>query len=392
MLNLFLYITIIIIIMLSFKLFRNIKNNILLTIISSICIIQIIINPKICIRSALTGAKLFFGNVFPSLFPFLVICNIIIYSNGIDIYSKLFGNIICRPLRLPKQCSFVLIVSALCGYPLGAKYSAQLYEKNIIDINTYEKLLNVASNASPLFLIGAVGTSMLGNPKIGYLLLISNYISCFIMGIVLKNKKVVMYKYIPKNICKPELQNIGSIFQKSIEDSTKTSLMIGGFITIFSVITHILKNNILFKYILSKLFIQTSLKQIIESSILGLLEMTNGCSMISSISLNLLTKLIIISFLVSFSGLSIIMQVYSFTYKHKISIKKYIYKKLIQGFFSSLITALLYKILFNNSASTTIKIINTTHINNTNKYIPLIIIVLATPVLIKKLFRLFNFS
>ena len=49
----------------------------------------------------------------------------------------------------------------------------------------------------------------------------------------------------------------------------------------------------------------------------------------------------IISFLIGFGGLSVLFQVYSIIAKENISIKPYIYGKLLQGIFSFLITFLL---------------------------------------------------
>lgn len=347
-------------------------------------------------ESALIGTKLFFRSVFPSLFPFLVICNIIICCGGINIYSKLLGNLICKPFKLPKQCSIVLIVSMLCGYPLGAKYSCKLYEENIIDIQTYEKLLNIASNASPLFIIGAVGTSMLGNVKLGYLILLSNYISCILMGFILSihTNKPTKIVYSRKNAAKEKEydENIGKIAQISIEDSIKTSLIVCGFVTIFSVITHTFKNSILLNVILSK-FIQTStVKKIVESSLLGLLEMTNGCSMISTISIDLSLKLVIISFLISFSGLSIIMQVYSFTYKHSISIMKYISRKFVQGILCSITTIILYKLLVNDSLTCSLPSLNTTVSSKAIKVYIILLCMFIIPLLLKKILKLFHLS
>ncbi len=51
-----------------FKLFKN--ENIIITFLCSILIIYIIIAPRFCIEATLSGAKLFFYKVFPSLFPF----------------------------------------------------------------------------------------------------------------------------------------------------------------------------------------------------------------------------------------------------------------------------------------------------------------------------------
>ena len=140
-------------------------------------------------EASLAGAKLFFYSVLPTMFPFMVICNMIINLDGIKLYSKILGPILCKPLGLSYPCSFALVASFLCGYPLGAKYSTDLYKKELIPHDEFVRLLNIASNIGPLFLLGAVGTSMLGNSTLGYLLLIPSYLSAIIMGIITKNKK-----------------------------------------------------------------------------------------------------------------------------------------------------------------------------------------------------------
>ena len=122
-----LFITLIAIVLLIFYLFKNTNKSLLLTIILSGLIIYIILNPKNSINFTIEGTKLFFYSVFPSLFPFLVIVNLIFTFGGVEIYSRLFGKLICKPLRLPSQCSIVLLASTFCGYPLGARYASQLY-------------------------------------------------------------------------------------------------------------------------------------------------------------------------------------------------------------------------------------------------------------------------
>ncbi|OFI07688.1 sporulation integral membrane protein YlbJ [Clostridium acetireducens DSM 10703] len=364
------------------------KKNILITILFSLSLLYFILNPEICINSTLNGIKIFFNKVFPSLFPFLIISNIIISYDGISIYSKLLGSILCKPLRLPKECSFVLIISALCGYPLGAKYCCDLYEKGIIDFNTTERLLNIASNASPLFIVGAVGTSMLQNPYLGYLLLISNYISCIIMGLILPSK---ITSTINKNFTNKVSvnKNIGNILKDSIENSIKTCLSIGGFITIFSVLNTIIKNNFLFNTLVNNISLLLNIpKEAIEGFSLGLIEITNGCNIISLNYINTYYKLIIISFLIGFSGISIISQVYSFTYKFNFSIKKYTYRKLIQSFICAFTTMLLYTFgIFNSYIQT----LNTSY-KSISWLQNLLLILIVLPFILHNIKNLFHIS
>lgn len=387
--KLLLIMLLVIIILLLFKLFKTLKINILVTIVCSLIILQIILVPNICIRYTISGAKLFFNAVFPSLFPFLVVINTIINYDGIHIYSKLLGNIICKPLRLPKECSFALLVSALCGYPLGARYTCDLYEKKIIDLKTCERLLNIASNASPLFIIGSIGASMMSSSKIGYILLVSNVLSCMFMGFIIPSNNY-SYKTKNDNYSTPKVtdKNIGITLKNSIEDAVKSSLNIGGFIVAFSVITGIIKDNVIFHIILNKVSLITgSPGNFIEGLLLGMLEMTNGCYLISLSNSNLYIKLPVLSFLIAFSGLSIISQVYSYTYKYALSIKKYIARKFIQGIISSILTIVLYYVFLQTSS---VFAFNNINIYKSDNLHILLLIILILPLLLKKITRLFH--
>lgn len=342
------YFLIALILFLVYKLFKSLSKSIFITIVCSLLILQIVVAPKLCIDSALVGVNLFATKVFPSLFPFLVITGIMIDCDGVNIYSKILGKLLCKPLKLPIECTFVIVISMFCGYPLGAKYSCDLYEKEIIDYATCQRLLNIASNASPLFIIGSVGTSMLKNSHVGYFLLLCNYISCFIMAFIIPTKNILINKKANIRLSYSN-KNIGNIINDSIKNAIKTCLSIGGFVILFSVITNIIKSNILFdiaiKYTKNIFNLD---KNLIEAILLGVIEMTNGCYIASSLSINLYVKIIIISFFLGFSGFSIVSQVYSFTYKFNLPIKKYIFMKIIQGLVASSVAAVLYRLPFIN--------------------------------------------
>jgi len=289
-----LLLTLIIIFSLIYILLKDKDKSALLTFCCSILILYIVVNPKECITYTIGGAKLFFHAVFPSLFPFLVIVNLIISFGGIEIYSRLFGNILCRPLGLPKECSLVLFISIFCGYPLGARYAGELYGQNNIDKATFERLLNIATNGSPLFIIGSVGTAMLGHPTLGYILIISNLLSCLVMGLILPNK--YRHKGKKETLLRkthPTTQaNFGLSMKNALEDATKTCLSIGSFVIIFSVIINIIKGNALFDTALVQLSNITNIKkEIYESFTLGILEVTNGCNLIAKSTLSYNIKL-----------------------------------------------------------------------------------------------------
>lgn len=365
----------------------NISKNIIFCVLISILIVLFAANINTCIPAALDGCKLWYKAIVPTTFPFVIICNLLISYNGIELYSKILGPVICRPLGLSKNCSFPIVASILCGYPLGAKYCVDIYSMNYIDKNEFQRLLNIASNVGPLFLIGSVGAALLNNTALGYIMLISCYLSCFIIGILTKKKKDASnMNHLPssKNIT----PNFGTAIKNAVQNGISTVLTIGGFIVIFSVIISLIKNSQYITYMfgnLESLFPISS--GILYGTFLGSIEITNGCNIISSLSISIPLKAGIISFLCSFSGLAIIAQVSSFVSETNIHYIKYIMLKFIQGIFSFLITYILTKIIptsiYTSSATTT-----TTLLNPCLFILPVLILLVLTFAfgLIKKLF------
>ncbi|WP_315067393.1 sporulation integral membrane protein YlbJ [uncultured Clostridium sp.] len=323
----------------------NIKKNIIICILISILIILFSININECISAAIEGCKLWYRSILPTTFPFIVICNLLIYYDGINLYSKFLGPLICKPLGLSRNCSFPIVASILCGYPLGAKYCVDLYSMEYIDKEEYERLLNIASNVGPLFLIGSVAGTLLGNISLGYVLLLANYLSPLFIGFITKKKRNSI-KSSSSTRHKYEPIDFGSAVKNSVQNGINTTLSIGGFIIIFSVIICLIKNSIYIYNALMHLERVLNLSSgTLYSIFLGSIEITNGCNIVSNLQISLPLKLSIISFLCSFSGLAIIAQVSSFVNDTKISYSKYIFLKVIQGIFSFITTYVLLKIL-----------------------------------------------
>ena len=219
----------------------DLNKNFFICFLITIFIVLFVLNLNSCIEAALNGAKLAFTAILPTIFPFSVICNLLISYDGVNIYSKIIGPIICKPLKLSKNCSFPLVASFLCGYPLGAKYSSDIYNLGYIDKDEYERLLNIASNAGPIFILGAVSIAMLNDIRYGYILLIANYLSSFIIGFLIKSKG---NSYSNKNFSKPKtntLNSFGSNLKMALENAINTTLNIFAFIILFSVIINIIK-------------------------------------------------------------------------------------------------------------------------------------------------------
>lgn len=327
----------------------KIKRNMLTLVFLMFCI-SLLLFSKSNLSAIKKGLSLWANSVVPSLFPFFVATELLMNTNFVNILGR-FLNKFMKLFNIRGEGSFAFIMGLISGYPVGAKIACDFRENNICSKEECERLLSFTNNSGPLFIVGTVGISMFGNSTIGFLLLITHILACITVGIIFRfwkyNSQTINYSNTQNTKFKKNqninFSNLGEILGKSISNSISTILMIGGFVVIFSSIISILKASrildsliILLSPIFNILHIDSSF---IYGIITGLLEITNGINSIASINIkNISINIILTAFLLGFGGLSILLQVLSITSKTDLSIKPYIYGKLLHGIFSALYT------------------------------------------------------
>lgn len=333
-----------------FKLKRNILPLIFLAF--TFCLVIFSSNNLQAVKSGLT---LWANSVVPSLFPFFVATEILINTDIINILGKLLNNYMKPLFNIRGEGSFAFIMGIISGYPVGAKIASEFRKNNICNKEECERLLSFSNNSGPLFIIGTVGILMYGSTIIGLLLFITHILAGITVGIIFRfwkrntksNLSTSSRKIQNNNI---SFSNLGEVLSNSITNSISTIFLIGGFVVIFSCVISILKAsgilNILTSFI-SPVFntfnIDTSF---VSPLICGFLEITNGINSISQIACKKLSiNLILTAFLLGFGGLSVFLQVLSITSKTDLSIKPYIYGKLLQGIIASFYTYIFINII-----------------------------------------------
>lgn len=355
--SLILYIAIALIILLLFHFKIHKTSTFSLLSISILCasfIILLVIFSKDAISSSKVGISLWFNVIFPSLFPFFVICNILSNTNASLIIGRFFEPIM-RPLfNVPGSCAFALFMGILSGYPIGAICTLQLYKQDLITKTEAERLLTFTNNSGPIFVISAIGCGFFGSKFQGVLLYISHILSAIFVGIIFsfykRNTSCPLKKqHLVNSCCKSSNTKNSSIittFTDAITSSTSTIINIAGFIIFFSVLIRLLYKVGLFA-LLTKLLSPIITLLNIEPSLVsnffsGLLEITSGASLICKLpGTTHITKLICTAFLLGFAGISIHFQVYSVISKSNISILPFVIGKFLQGFLNSIFLVIL---------------------------------------------------
>lgn len=342
---------------------------------------------------------MFFNNVFPAFFPFILFTEITLKTGVISEISN-FLSFIPKIFKLSKNCALPILLGFLCGFPSGAKAVDSMVENNKITKNEALILFSFINNCSPIFILTTVGIVMLNSINTGIILLLSHFLSSVFIGItysrlkkytnihknIIHEKKQILNRYTLNNNKKSEKQqdlyrNLSNfeILQKSIVNTFVILLYILSFMIIFNIIADIFHK--FFNIFIPDLYLL--------NSICGLFEITRGINYISNYP-DCFKTILITSFLLGFSGLSILFQI-KVCLKHiKISIKRIIFFKLLHGIISVLIAYILLKytnilnmsnlsVFANVQETNYYKQISTAYIHS----ISLILIILSTYFLIK---------
>ncbi len=325
----------------------KVKRN-MVSILFLLFTISILIFSNSNLTAVKSGISLWATSVVPSLFPFFVATELLMHTNVIYLIGNLLNRFMKPLFNVRGEGAFAFIMGIISGYPIGAKIATNFRKENICTKEECERLLSFTNNSGPLFIIGSVGILLYRNTMIGLLLFITHLLASLSVGFVFRfwkkdssdNNILSSNAYMhQKN--RATFSNLGEILSESIVSSIKSILVIGGFVVIFSSIISILNASgitHIIELLLSPFFdwihIDTSF---IGPIFTGFFEITNGISTISNIACKKLSiNIIITAFLLGFGGVSVLLQVLSITSKSDLSIKPYIYGKVLQGILASL--------------------------------------------------------
>lgn len=308
-----------------------------------------IINPQETVNAAASGFKLWYSILLPALLPFFIVAELLI-SLGLVKFLGLVLEPLMRPLfRLPGCSSLVIVMGFTSGFPVGAVLTKKLYDEKMLTDEEAERLVSFTNNSSPLFIIGAVGVGMFSSPILGYLLAFSHYTANLLVGLFLTKRakeKLISpapkYKNAFRFLLNQETPGIGRLAGDAIKNSISNMLNIGGFIVIFSVFARMLMVwgiMDIFAHVVMQALPKAGLNYSSAYGIgMGIFEMTIGIRTVASSGIALLSKLVIVSLLLSFSGFSIIAQVMSVVAGSKIRLSFYLKARLMQMIFSGFLT------------------------------------------------------
>ena len=133
--------------------------------VSLILLAFLLLAPVQAAAASSEGLLLWFHTLLPMLLPFFILSRLLIALDGVSGITRFLAPLARSFFGLSPNGSFCLLTGFLCGYPVGAKISADLVRENRITPEEGAYLLTFTNNPSPAFLTGYCLTEALELPE-----------------------------------------------------------------------------------------------------------------------------------------------------------------------------------------------------------------------------------
>lgn len=288
--------------------------------------LAMLFSPKAVFEGAESGLLLWFQVVFPTLFPFMLVSGLMLSGGGLVVISRIFGRLFSTLFATSPNGSFAVIAGFLCGYPMGAKVSADLVRSGRISRDEGAYLLSFCNNTSPIFVMNFIvwktfDREELMIPTLLILIGVPAFLSLFFRRFYLKGRKKFS-DLSDKKKNNVKLLNF-EMLDSCLADSFESIVKVGLYIIFFS--------------ILIALPGKLSAGHPLLAGILPALEMTNGILMIHKAAPDLTVSYPLILGLTSFGGFCSAAQTKCMLKAASLPILPYIIQKLTAAAAASLL-------------------------------------------------------
>ena len=306
-------------------------------------ILAVVIKPEPYLDAAYSGAVLFAKNVMPSLIPFAFVTSFMTLTGSADILFSALSAPAHALFKTTGAGGYVFAVSVLSGYPIGAKTISELRKRNCIGDECLRGVAAFGSTAGPLFVMGTVGTKLIGNAEAGAMVLAAHIAGAVINGIVFSARRRAGARnaFMPQR----EGKSVTRAFSEALSGAVSASLTVAACMILFNVLICMLSE-------CGALHVAGRALEACgvpagagEGVATGLIEMTRGIQMISE-ALPADKAVPLVTALVSFGGASVHMQSMFYLEDGGIKYAGFLALKAAQTIFAYAVATLLCAIAF----------------------------------------------
>lgn len=255
--------------------------------------------PQSAANGIRSGLILWYTSVIPTLFPFMLISNLILQFH----LTKWIPQRLTWPLRTVFCCShagaLAILIGFLCGFPLGAKICFDLEQTGQISKKERDFLFPFVNNPSPGFILSYLAAEQLHMKSRSFLLVISILGASALYGILYaffrKKSKKETFLPVLDSVPASKTENGFSVIDHCIYDTIQNTLRLGGYILCFSLLSEAASQLVFFEHPVLLCFCAS-------------IELTKGIAMLCDTKWSAFFQLLLAQALTSFGGLSAAVQ------------------------------------------------------------------------------------
>lgn len=291
--------------------------------------------PHAAATGASMGLSLCGTVIIPSLLPFLTLCGTCMRLSLADTVGRWLARPTAWLFRLPACCGLPLLLSVAGGYPAGAAAVARLLEEGQISERDAARMLHFCVNAGPAFAVSAVGGAMLGDLRVGWILLAAHLTAALLIGVTeARFAPRPQTRTIPRRRSMP----LAAAFTQAVRESAVTLLYACGFVVLFAVVQGIADGSGVSGW-LSRLFARVPACQALP---IGLLEVGCGCVQATG---QREPSMFVLGCLLGFGGLSVHCQVRALVAAYPAALSGFFSRRVLHGVLGGVLSALLCRII-----------------------------------------------
>lgn len=297
-------------------------------------LIFLICFPQISLTHAKAGLMLWFYTLLPSMLPFMILSSLLVRSRAIDSLLEAPKGFWHAAFGLSPSGTYALLMGIFCGYPMGAKVTADLYRECRISRQEASYLLTFCNHPGPSFLSAYLCIGLFKRPDLivpSYGIIYTSSFLCslffrFIHTPVLPaatdasfcSKKISSPGISPEKKEISKSPSFSETLDISILNSFESITKLGGYIILFSILQGILKQF-------------TSSAPRIQYLISGLTEITTGLACVCNSSLPFGTTFPLSLAFTAFGGLCVTAQTKSMLAGTDLPMKSYVSGRIFCG-------------------------------------------------------------
>ncbi len=278
---------------------------------------------------ALNGLNLWFTKMIPALLPFMILSGIMVRLHLTDGFVSIVHPILHPVWKTGKNVTYAMVMGFLCGFPIGARVTCDLLERDMINEKEAGFLLAFNNNIGPVYFTGFVLPLLHLRQVVPYL--IGMYGLPFLYGLLLRHTVYREMSSASYNARERELsaascqvtRNPYSLLEQiddAITSSVQGMLSLGGYMILFNLFNLVPAS---IPVIIPQGAEESIFVQNLPLLMAPILEITGGLGILGD-RMPLYSLL-----LLPFGGLSCIAQTYSIIRRSNLSIHTYVYHKLI---------------------------------------------------------------